>query len=297
MLDPPPGGIASGEAASQAKHGGGGPRHRCSSRARVGSPPLTGPRRDPLPRLRGGGKLCPTSHARNASGSATVAERPMVLSCGAKRPQPRQSERQEVAALVGDQPMELVKDHRVEIGEETPGIGGRKQQRNLLGRGQEDVGRRQLLALALVERGVAGAGFQSRPEGPSRRRVARGCARCRRRAPSGAKYRGYGCRHQRVARSSAAHAGRPGSAGIRQASFPPRSAQSGASIVRRAPSPGARSGGRAATSLARRTSRGRARAEARSSWSKAERSRADRKTVDCSGQALFAPVHRRRPGA
>ena len=73
--------------------------------------------------------------------------------------QPRQAQRQQVAALGGDQRMQFVEDHVAQILEEPPGIRAGDQQRQLLRRGQQYVRRRQLLALALVGGRVAGAGL------------------------------------------------------------------------------------------------------------------------------------------
>ena len=64
-----------------------------------------------------------------------------------------------------------------------------EQQRKLLRRGEQDVGRIAALALALRGRRVAGAGFDAGSAGPSRRPAFRGCARCRPRAPSAARCR------------------------------------------------------------------------------------------------------------
>ena len=82
------------------------------------------------------------------------------LEAGGEDAQAGEAERQEVAALVGDQRMQFVEDDGVEIGEEAVGVGRRQEQRRLLRRGEQDVRRVQLLALALVERRVAGARLQ-----------------------------------------------------------------------------------------------------------------------------------------
>ena len=111
-----------------------------------------------------------------------------------ERAQAGEAEREQVAALVGHQRVQLVEDDGVEIGEEAVGVGGGEQQRRLLRRGQQDVRRVQLLALALVQRGVAGARLEPHRRGRSRRPAARGCGRYRRQAPSAARRRGCGCR-------------------------------------------------------------------------------------------------------
>ena len=60
-------------------------------------------------------------------------------------------------------------------------------------------------------------------------RRARGCARCRRRAPSAARCRACGCRARPAGSPSAARGARPASAGSRRASCRRRSARSAAS--------------------------------------------------------------------
>ena len=129
------------------------------------------------------------------------------LQAGDEAAQPRQPERQQMAALRGHQRMQLVEHDVAQVREEALGIRGRDQQRQLLRRGQQDVRRRQLLALALVGGRVAGARLQARSADPSRRPACRGCARCRRRAPSAARCRACGCRDApRPACASAASA-------------------------------------------------------------------------------------------
>ena len=74
-----------------------------------------------------------------------------------ERSKPRQPERKQVAALRDDERMQLVEDHRREPREEAPRILRRDEKRHLLRRRQQDVGRIELLPLALVDRRVAGA--------------------------------------------------------------------------------------------------------------------------------------------
>ena len=64
-----------------------------------------------------------------------------------------------MAALRRDQRMQLVKHDIAQILEETPRVGRGDEQRELLRRGEQYVRRRQLLALALVRRRIAGAGL------------------------------------------------------------------------------------------------------------------------------------------
>ena len=57
--------------------------------------------------------------------------------------------------------MQFVEHDVAQIRKEALGIAGRDQQRQLLGRGEQDVRRHQLLALPLVVRRVAGAGLHA----------------------------------------------------------------------------------------------------------------------------------------
>ena len=85
---------------------------------------------------------------------------PDRLQAGHDGAQPCQPERQQMAALRGHQRMQLVEDDVAQILEEALRVRGRDQQRKLLRRGEQDVGRHELLALALVRRRVAGARLQ-----------------------------------------------------------------------------------------------------------------------------------------
>ena len=76
-----------------------------------------------------------------------------------KLPEPRQTKRQQIAALGGDQRMQLVEHDALERGEQIGRVVGREQQRELLGRGEQDVRRIAALALPPRHRRVAGAGL------------------------------------------------------------------------------------------------------------------------------------------
>ena len=78
--------------------------------------------------------------------------------------QPRKAQRKEMAALGRNQRVQLVEDHRLQIGKESFRVLGCDQQRQLLGRREEDVRRTQLLALATVLAGIAGARLDLDPE-------------------------------------------------------------------------------------------------------------------------------------
>ena len=103
---------------------------------------------------------CGTRKRARSSGSATVADRPTVVSCGAKREQPRQTKRQQIAALRRHQRMQFVEHHAAEAVEQIRRVGRRQQQRELLRRGEQNVGRIAALTLALGGGRVAGAGLQ-----------------------------------------------------------------------------------------------------------------------------------------
>ena len=108
--------------------------------------------------------------------------------------QPREPERQQIAALRHHQRMQLVEDHALERAEQIRRIVRGEQQRELLRRGEQDVGRIAPLALALRGRRVAGARLDADRRAPSRRSAARDCARCRPRAPSAARCRACAAR-------------------------------------------------------------------------------------------------------
>ena len=76
-------------------------------------------------------------------------------------PQPRQAERQQIAALGGDDGVRLIDDHPPQAGKQKRRIGAGQQQGQLFGRGQQDVGRIAALALAFGCRRIAGAGLDA----------------------------------------------------------------------------------------------------------------------------------------
>ena len=78
---------------------------------------------------------------------------------GRQREQPRQAEREEIAALGGDQRMQLVEHDPPQRAEQIGRVGRGENERELLGRGQQNVRRVAALALALGGRRVAGAGL------------------------------------------------------------------------------------------------------------------------------------------
>jgi hypothetical protein len=75
--------------------------------------------------------------------------------------QARQAERQQVPALGGVDGVDLVDDHGLQVGEVGPRALPGAEQRQLLGGGEQDVGRMQPLALTLGDAGVASAGFHA----------------------------------------------------------------------------------------------------------------------------------------
>ena len=180
-------------------------------------------------------RRCGTRNRASDSGSATVADSPIARSLRREPPQPRQPERQQVAALGGDQRMQLVEHDALQRREQKRRVVGRQQQRQLLRRGEQDVRRIAPLPLPPRHRRVAGAGLDLDRQTPSRRSALPDCARYRPRAPSAARYRGCGGRGcvctprpaemTRGERSRAARARStpPGSAEIRRASCRRRS--------------------------------------------------------------------------
>ena len=139
----------------------------------------------PPRRRRAPGRPAPaaTSQRRSSSGSRTVADRPTACRLGASvrrraRPSARRSPRFEVTtAWISS------RTTRLSDAEQRLRLAARQQQRELLGRRQEDVGRIGLLALALAGRRVAGAGLDADRQPHLGDRRARGCARRRPPAP------------------------------------------------------------------------------------------------------------------
>ncbi len=78
---------------------------------------------------------------------------------GRQPPQPRQSQRQQIAALGGDQRMQLVEHDALQRAEQERRIVGGQQQRQLFGRGQQNIRRIAPLPLPARHRRVAGAGL------------------------------------------------------------------------------------------------------------------------------------------
>ena len=75
---------------------------------------------------------------------------------GRQAEQPRQAEREQIAALGDDERMQFVEDHALERTEQIGRVGGGEQQRELLRRRQQNLRRIAALALTLRGRGVAG---------------------------------------------------------------------------------------------------------------------------------------------
>ena len=67
----------------------------------------------------------------------------------------RQIEGEQIAALRSRERVQLVENDRIEIAEDIGRVGVAEQQRDLLGRGQEDVGRLQALARRAGDRLVS----------------------------------------------------------------------------------------------------------------------------------------------
>ena len=150
--------------------------------------------------------------------------------------EPRQAEREQIAALRDDERVQLVEDHRREPREEAPRILRGDEQRHLLRRRQEDVGRIEFLPLALVDRRVAGP--RLKPDGEPHLRDRRlevamdvDGERLQRRDVERVRpdQRRAGLRHLAL---RSRRRDRRGSAGSRRASSRRRSARSAAPIFR-----------------------------------------------------------------
>ncbi len=174
--------------------------------------------------------------------------------------EPGQVQRQQVAALAGGDGVELVEHHTAQVGEQGVAVGRGQQQRELLRRGQQDVRRRGTLALALGDRGVAGARLDREPQ----RQVGGGDAQVALDVDGQRLERRDVERVQPLARSIAAprrrRPARRGSAGNRPASCRRRSARSAARPRRPVRQRATGAGAGEAASRAPRTSRRSARA-------------------------------------
>ena len=81
-----------------------------------------------------------------------------------QREQPRETKREQVAAFGGGERVQFIEHHALERGEQIWRVGRGEQQRQLLRRGQQDVGRIAALSLPLGGGRVAGAGLQAHGE-------------------------------------------------------------------------------------------------------------------------------------
>ena len=72
-----------------------------------------------------------------------------------------EAEGEKIAALRGHERVQFVEDHALQAGKQRPRLAVREEQRELFGRGQQDVGRALDLARALVGGGVARAGLDA----------------------------------------------------------------------------------------------------------------------------------------
>ena len=114
--------------------------------------------------------------------------------------EPGEIERKQIAALARCKRMQLIEEHIFEGAEQLGGTAMRQHESDLLGRGEEDVGRQQPLARAASRAGCLRCASPTLWASPSQRWERRGCARCRWRAPSGARRRACGGRPSRLAR-------------------------------------------------------------------------------------------------
>ena len=235
-----------------------------------------------------GAQLRRTRHRRRQADGAHA---------GRQLAQPRQRERQQVAALGRRQRVDLVEHDRVEIGEQLGAVGVAEQQRQLLRRRHQDVGRSRSLPRPPRHRRVAGARLGADRQlhlGDRRHEVARDVDRQRlqRRnvesvqaaAAVGAPALGKADEARQEPGQRLAGAGRGDEQGRAAAAPPPRSAPSdaaaGSSPARRTSQRTARAAACAPTCACRRG--GRVAAEARRCGS--HRSATQRSVVETAGQ-------------
>ena len=107
---------------------------------------------------------CPvwaTRKRRNSSGIAHRRREADDGRSGREAAQPRETERQEIAAFRGDDRVQFVEHDAPQRREQGRRVGAGDEQGELFGRRQQDVGRRAALALPFGGRGVAGAGLDA----------------------------------------------------------------------------------------------------------------------------------------
>ena len=124
-----------------------------------------GLRRRPAPTTRSASASPPAAAAPD-NGADRRARRPSprarrVVSPGASANSRARPSDKQIAALRGDERMQLVEHDAPERAEQIRRVGRGEQQRQLLRRGQQDVGRIAALALALRCGRVAGAGLDA----------------------------------------------------------------------------------------------------------------------------------------
>ena len=113
---------------------------------------------------------------------------------GREREQPREAERQQIAALGGDQRVQLVEHDAPQRAEQIGRVGRGEEQRKLLGRGEQDVRRDRGAGAGASRPACRRCGSRCGSAAPSPRPAFRGCARCRPRAPSAARCRACAAR-------------------------------------------------------------------------------------------------------
>ncbi len=218
-------------------------------------------------------RRCGESQRRISAGSSTVAERPTRRAAGAnwaRRARPRHSRSPRLDGQIAWTSSMIDAGQVLEIAPRAfPGA----EQGQLLGRGEQDVGRLDPLALTPGDAGVAGAATRWRCSAPSGRPARSGCARRPPPAPSAAKCRG--CAPRAACWPAGASPGRSGWAGIPPGSCRRRWARSAARDGHPAPCRSSPADGGEAASHGTRTSWRTARAERLSLRSAIDRPRED----------------------
>jgi hypothetical protein len=131
------------------------PRHCASSGSRIstsGGPRPAHPSTSATCRSRPRG---PARRGRRPDRPASPTGRPAA--CPAQGLQPRQRQRQQIAALAGGEGVDFVDHHALQAGEQRRAFGIAEQQRQRFGRGQQDMRRAGALAGLAIGRGVAAA--------------------------------------------------------------------------------------------------------------------------------------------
>ena len=161
------------------------------------------------PRPPGG---CGTRKRHRSSGSATVADRPTVVSCGASANSRARPSDKQIAALGGDQRMQFVEHDAPERAEQIRRVGAWRAAAPAAPAWSAECRADRGAGAGASMPACRRCGSRAGPAGPSRAPGFPGCGRCRPRAPSAARCRACAGPATAAGRGRSKPAFRPGAA-------------------------------------------------------------------------------------